>query len=242
MLRYHARGNFHGKTSNLLLNTRWAFLPEGYDGFCERLRIYREERMTLGTDTKILTAWNGLMLMALSRAAKNVFQTGALSHGGGGLAGFMAASLHENGALMARLCEGELKYAAQLDDYAFYALGLLELYSADFDPAYILKAEELAENIRERFADEDGGYFRTAIDAGKAQSAEKRYSTEPCRRATVLLRCSLTGYSRLTGETAARCCRAQQTSSPAVRGNTQRAAAMRSRPCLRMAHRASLSA
>ncbi len=63
---------------NLLLNTRWAFLPEGYDGFCERLRIYREERMTLGTDTKILTAWNGLMLMALS-PRQGRFQTGAIS-------------------------------------------------------------------------------------------------------------------------------------------------------------------
>ena len=112
------------------------------------------------------------------------------------LAGFMAVSLQENGALMARLCEGELKYAAQLDDYAFYALGLLELYSADFDPAHILRAEELAENIRERFADEDGGYFRTAIDAEKLIVRPKgRYSTEPCRQATVLLRCSLTGSS-----------------------------------------------
>ena len=75
VLRYHARRKFFMEKSipNLLLNTRWAFLPEGYDGFCERLRIYREERMTLGTDTKILTAWNGLMLTALSRAAKGVF-------------------------------------------------------------------------------------------------------------------------------------------------------------------------
>ena len=160
-------GNFRGKSiPNLLLNTRWAFLPEGYDGFCERLRIYREERMTLGTDTKILTAWNGLMLMALSRAAM-AFSDRRYLMEAEELAGFMAASLPERGALMARLCEGELKYAAQLDDYAFYALGLLELYSADFDPAHILKAEELAENIRGRFADEEGGYFRTAIDAEK---------------------------------------------------------------------------
>ena len=160
-------GNFRGKSiPNLLLNTRWAFLPEGYDGFCERLRIYREERMTLGTDTKILTAWNGLMLMALSRAAR-AFSDRRYLMEAEELAKFMEASLHEGGALMARLCEGELKYAAQLDDYAFYALGLLELYSADFDPAHILRAEKLAENIRERFADEDGGYFRTAIDAEK---------------------------------------------------------------------------
>lgn len=65
------------------------------------------------------------MLMALSRAAR-AFSDRRYLMEAEELAGFMAVSLQENGALMARLCEGELKYAAQLDDYAFYALGLLE--------------------------------------------------------------------------------------------------------------------
>lgn len=201
-------GNFRGKSiPNLLLNTRWAFLPEGYDGFCERLRIYREERMTLGTDTKILTAWNGLMLMALSRAAR-AFSDRRYLMEAEELAGFMAASLHENGALMARLCEGELKYAAQLDDYAFYALGLMELYSADFDPAYILKAEELAENIRERFADGDGGYFRTAIDAEKLIVRPKEIFDGAMPSGNSAAAVLFDRLFRLTGkEPWARCCR-----------------------------------
>ena len=74
--------------------------------------------MTLGTDTKILTAWNGLMLMALSRAAR-AFSDRRYLMEAEELAGFMAVSLQENGALMARVGEGELNTAAQLDDYAF---------------------------------------------------------------------------------------------------------------------------
>ena len=64
-------GNFHGRSiPNLLLNTRWSFVPEGYAEFRQRLREYRQERMPLGRDEKILTSWNGMMLMALSRAAR----------------------------------------------------------------------------------------------------------------------------------------------------------------------------
>ncbi|MBO5556815.1 MAG: thioredoxin domain-containing protein, partial [Oscillospiraceae bacterium] len=64
-------GNFQGKSiPNLLLNTRWNLLPEGYDDLREKLRLYRAARCPLRTDTKRLTAWNGLMLMALARAAE----------------------------------------------------------------------------------------------------------------------------------------------------------------------------
>lgn len=160
-------GNFHGKSiPNLLLNNRWNFVPEGYDEYREQLRIYRTERMALGTDSKILTAWNGLMLMALSRAAW-AFKDKRYLMEARELAAFMTAALHDGGQLKARLCEGELRFNAQLDDYGFYALGLLELYRADFDPQHIAAAEGLASEILNRFADEKGGFFRTAADAEK---------------------------------------------------------------------------
>lgn len=160
-------GNFHGKSiPNLLLNNRWNFVPEGYDEYREQLRIYRTERMELGTDIKILTAWNGLMLMALSRAAW-AFKDKRYLMEARELADFMAAKLYDGGRLKARLCEGELRFNAQLDDCAFYALGLLELYRADFDAGHIAAAESLACEILDRFAGENGGFFRTAADAEK---------------------------------------------------------------------------
>ena len=60
-----------GRVSRIsLLNTRWNFVPEGYAEFRERLRDYRAEQTPLAADTKLLASWNGLMLMALSRAAR----------------------------------------------------------------------------------------------------------------------------------------------------------------------------
>jgi len=158
-------GNFHGKSiPNLLLNTRWNFVPEGYDEYREKLRIYRAERMSLGTDNKILTAWNGLMLMALSRAAW-AFRDRRYLVEAQSLAAFMAGTLYDGSCLKARFCEGELRFNAQLDDYVFYALGLLELYRADFDAGHIAAAEALAGEVLNRFPDDAGGFYRTAADA-----------------------------------------------------------------------------
>ena len=160
-------GNFHGKSiPNLLLNNRWSFVPEGYEEYREKLRLYREERLPLFTDEKILTGWNGLMLMALSRAAFAFGDRRYLMEARE-LAEFMGEKLYEGGRLMARLCDGELRYEAQLDDYAFYALGLLELYRADFKAGHIASAQALAGQLLEDFADEKGGFFRTSRGAEK---------------------------------------------------------------------------
>lgn len=162
-----AEGNFHGRSiPNLIINQRWNLLPEGYEDYREKLRLYREARMPLKTDTKILTSWNGLMLMALSRAAA-VFDDGRYLAAAKELAAFMEQKLYKDGRLHARFCGGELKYEARLDDCVFYALGLLELYAADYDPAHILAAIELAGEIEARFADGEGGYYSTASDAEK---------------------------------------------------------------------------
>ena len=162
-----AEGNFQGKSiPNLLLNNRWSFLPEGYGEYRERLRLRREGRLPLLTDKKILSGWNGLMLMALSRAAR-VFSDRRYLLEAQELAAFLRDKLTENGRLRARLCDGELRFEASLSDLTFYALGLTELYAADFDPAHILAAAALAGQLPARYANEKGGYFSTPLDGEK---------------------------------------------------------------------------
>ncbi len=162
-----AEGNFRGRSiPNLLLNERFALLPEGYAAYCEKLRRFRGERMALATDTKVLTGWNGLMLMALARAGR-VWNDARYLDAARRLVCFVQSELTADGRLLARWCEGEARFAGRLDDYAFFALGLLELYDADFDPAHLLAAERLAEELLLHFADPAGGFFLTADDAEK---------------------------------------------------------------------------
>ena len=165
-----AEGNFHGKSiPNLLINQRWNLIPEGYGDFAERLRLYRCERCPLLTDSKRLSGWNGLMLSALARAAR-VFEDPRYAAAAGELADFL---LHRAGAeapeRFVAVCyeDGPSALPAQLDDCAFTALGLLELYDLDFDAAHILQATALAEHITVHFADPAGGLFRTADTAEK---------------------------------------------------------------------------
>ncbi len=160
-------GNFEGRSiPNLLLNTRWNFLPEGYEEYREKLREYRAGRMSLFTDGKILAGWNGLMLMALSRAAA-AFEDRRYLMEAQELAEFLKTKMCRGGRLMARLSGGELRYDASLSDHAFCALGLLELYAADFDAQHILDAAALAGELPKRFEDPKGGFFDTPSDGEK---------------------------------------------------------------------------
>ena len=61
--------------------------------------------------------------------------------------------------------DGQAKFNAYLEDYAFYADGLLALYEATFDPRWFEAARGLAQTIVEQFADEEGGgFFDTSAD------------------------------------------------------------------------------
>ena len=169
-----AEGNFHGKSiPNLLLNQRWNLLPEGFADLREKLRLYRAERCALGTDRKLLTGWNGLMLLALAKAAW-VFEDRRYLHFAQELAAFL---LEQAGTAVPEelraLCyeDGPSPLPARLDDYAFAALGFLELYRADFDPARIAAAAALAGQIPAQFADPAGGFF---LNAERAEPLLKR--------------------------------------------------------------------
>jgi len=155
-------GNFKGKCiPNLLINTRWQLLPEGYDELCEKMRIYRAERMSLKTDTKQLASWNGLMLMALAKASA-VFGDARYLYAAQSLEEYIKKNFFDNGKLKARLCGGELKYDAKLEDHVFCALGLLELFNADHKVERLIMASELADEVLKHFASTEGYFYQTS--------------------------------------------------------------------------------
>ena len=161
-----AEGNFHGKSiPNLLLNQRWNLLPEGYGDYRRRLREARAARMELRTDRKLLTAWNGLLLLALSRAAR-AFEREDYAEAARKLGRFLleTAGAKTPEALQAVCYEtGEgPAFPAQLDDYAFAALGLLALYGLDYDAGLLLRAQALAEQIPAHFTAPTGGFYRVS--------------------------------------------------------------------------------
>jgi uncharacterized protein YyaL (SSP411 family) len=105
------------------------------------------------------------MIAAAARAAQ-VLGEPAFAEAAARAAFFVLDRLRrEDGRLLARWRDGEAAHPSYLDDYAFFIWGLLELYEATFEPAFLADAMLLADAMEELFADgAGGGYFFTASD------------------------------------------------------------------------------
>jgi uncharacterized protein len=124
----------------------------------------RASRIRPGTDDKILTAWNGLMLATIAEAAR-VFEEPDLQKKYALLATrsaeFLLNSLRPEGKLKRSWREGKITNAVFLEDYAALILGLIELYQTDFDDKWFTTARQLTDEMIELFNDPNGGFFDT---------------------------------------------------------------------------------
>jgi uncharacterized protein YyaL (SSP411 family) len=118
-------------------------------------------------DDKVLTGWNGLMIAAFARAARtqpaseNAAENLAVAQRA---ARFIRATLwSESGErLLRRYRRGRADIDAYAEDYAFLVWGLLELFQADGDPAWLSWALALQKRQDELFWDaSQGGWFST---------------------------------------------------------------------------------
>ena len=118
-------------------------------------------------DRKILTAWNGLMISALAKGAVLLNERTYLE-AAERAARFLLMRMRDgrSGQLLRRYCDDEAAVPAFLDDYAFLAQALLDLFEATFDPDYLATACDLARRGMAGFEDpEQGGFFSTAESA-----------------------------------------------------------------------------
>ncbi|MGA2625112.1 MAG: thioredoxin domain-containing protein [Bacteroidota bacterium] len=130
----------------------------------KKLFAEREKRPKPHLDDKIITAWNGLMISAFSRAYQVLGDPKHLSAAERS-AVFVASKLYDpvSVRLLRRYRDGEARFDGTLQDYAFFIQGLLDLYEASFDIQWLALAIDLAKKQIELFGDpEQGGFFDTA--------------------------------------------------------------------------------
>ncbi len=169
-----------------------------------KLLAAREGRVRPSRDDKILTDLNGRMISGLARAGRVLGEPGLIDS-----ARAAAGYILDNGWINGRLrhaCRGEATGGpGYLDDYAFLASGLLDLYDASGEERWLRMARELADAARELFHDpETGVFFFTAAEREDKESISLFRTSDPYDRAVpsgngefalVLLR-----LSELTGE------------------------------------------
>ena len=140
------------------------------DRIRQTLLTARAARPRPHLDDKVLTAWNGLMIGAFARAARVLEgsrRQGAFLQAAETAAAFIKKALWnpETRRLLRRYRKGEAGIDAYAEDYAFLIFGLLELFQADGDPAWLEWAIELQRTQDARFWDgSDGGWFSTTGD------------------------------------------------------------------------------
>ena len=195
-------GNFEGKSiPNLLGQAELDREPEGMAALREKVYNYRLKRTLLHRDDKVLTAWNGLALAELAWADLVLDEPQYLD-AARRTADFLAEKLTgPDGRLLARWKDGDAAHPGKLDDYAFFAYGLLELYGATFDTAYLARALELANCLLEFFFDwEHGGFYPYASDGEQLLTRTKEAYDAAMPSGNSVAALVLSRLSRLTGE------------------------------------------
>nr|WP_122012208.1 thioredoxin domain-containing protein [Maliibacterium massiliense] len=160
------KGHFAGKSiPNLRKNPLFAGQDASVQAACARLYEYRRARARLATDDKVLLGWNALAISALVRAARALDKPRYLQAAVRAQRFIQAHMRGPDGRMRRRWRDGEAAHEATLEDYAAYALALLDLYGATLELEYLQEACALAKQMRARFADAQGGFFLYASDA-----------------------------------------------------------------------------
>ncbi len=195
-------GNFEGKSiPNLLGQSQFDQDSEDMAALREQVYAYRLSRTALHRDDKVLTAWNGLAMAALARAGLVLDEPWYLD-AARQTAEFLAEKLTtSDGRLLARWRDGDAAHPGKLDDYAFLAYGLLELYSATFDASYLTRAVGLADCLLKLFFDgERGGFYPYASNGEQLLTRTKEAYDGAMPSGNSIAALVLFRLSRLTGE------------------------------------------
>jgi uncharacterized protein YyaL (SSP411 family) len=129
-----------------------------------RLFAARSLRVPPARDEKIITSWNALVIGALAEAGR-VLDEPRYLEAAAAAAEFLWQQVRRDGRLLHGWAKGKAKQDAFLDDHAFLAAALLDLYEAGGDARWLPRVRELVEALETRFHDDQGGgYFFTPHD------------------------------------------------------------------------------
>ncbi len=131
----------------------------------QKLFDARNKRVHPHKDDKILTDWNGLMIAALAKGAQ-AFNEPLYAQAAQKAADFILNKLRSpDGRLLHRYRHTNAAIMGNLDDYAFFIWGLLELYETTFDLTYLKTALTLNNDLLTHFWDgTHGGLFFSPDD------------------------------------------------------------------------------
>lgn len=128
-----------------------------------KLLNHRNTRIKPGTDDKILTSWNALMIRGMLIAGRTRNKPEYIESALLALE-FINHNLWRKGRLLATWKDGEARLNAYLDDYAYLLLAIIEALQTQWNNHWLEWARQIADNLIEHFACPDGGFYFTSDD------------------------------------------------------------------------------
>ena len=154
-------GEFIG--TNILYEARSVEVPRKS---LETLMHIRSARPRPHLDDKVLAGWNGMMISAFAKGAQ-ILGEPRYEQAARRALDFLRRELwrESDSVLLRRYRDGEAAIEGFLDDYAFLALALLDMYETSFQAADLEWAGQLVRRATELFDDpQAGGFFSTAAE------------------------------------------------------------------------------
>jgi uncharacterized protein YyaL (SSP411 family) len=142
----------------------------------KKLFDVRAKRIRPLLDTKILAAWNGLMIRGYADAGRILKNDQYIKTAGVAADFVLNEMVDENGRLFRTHTDGKAKLNAYLIDYACLIDGLIALHRASGDKKWLDAADRLQQKQDELFWDATGGYFYTSKDHEVLIARSKRSS------------------------------------------------------------------
>lgn len=156
-----SEGNFEGQI--VLQRRDEGELNPDTEQALDKLFAVRQKRIPPATDTKLIVAWNALMISGLVRAA-SVFQQSAFGETAIRAARFILDRQRVDGQFYRIGYDGEPAVPARAEDYAFFIKALLDLFEHTQAGEWLEAALDLQRQMDEKLWDlELGGYFSAPV-------------------------------------------------------------------------------
>lgn len=172
-----------------------------FDKHRPALRTARDQRTAPGLDRKIVTSWNGLTIAALAQgyavSGDKTYLQGARE-----AADFLLSEHRRNdGSLWRASSGGRHTGEGILDDYAFLADGLLDLYQVSGQSRYLAAARQLIDYALEHFSGDEGGFYMSAADVQAPLGRRMEFFDSVIPSGNSVMLVNLIRLSALTGQT-----------------------------------------
>jgi uncharacterized protein YyaL (SSP411 family)/aryl-alcohol dehydrogenase-like predicted oxidoreductase len=134
----------------------------------------RAKRVPPLLDDKILTSWNGLMIGAMAEGHRVLGEVRWLESAERAARDLVATMTRPDGGLFRTARAGKAHLDAYLEDYAYLADALLDLYEAGGSPEHLGSAVRLVDRMLADFGDPEAGAFYFTAHAHESLIARTR--------------------------------------------------------------------